>query len=72
MLGHEYQACTPSTNRHAAFVQMYAFKSVSKANPLKFGTHPDQAIRTAAIENVDRQVTTHTLVNLAAPSCRDM
>jgi len=41
-------------NRHAGFVQTYEFKSVSKANSLKFGIHPDQATRTAAIKNVDR------------------
>ena len=59
MRGHPYQACTPSINRHAGFVQTYEFKSVSKADSLKFGTHPDQATRTAAIEIVDRQVTTN-------------
>ena len=37
-------------NRHAGFVQIYEFKSVSKADALKFGAHPDQATRTAAIE----------------------
>ena len=54
MRGHLYQACTPSINRHAGFAQTYEFKSVSKADSLKFGTHPDQATRTAAIENVDQ------------------
>ena len=54
MRGHPYQACTTSINRHAGFVQTYEFKSVSQADSLKFGTHPDQATRTAAIENVDR------------------
>src|SRR5438132_1037943 len=47
-------ACTPSMNRHAGFVQTYEFKSVSKADSLKFGIHPDQATRTAAIGNIDR------------------
>jgi hypothetical protein len=61
MREHAYQACTASINRHAGFVQIYKFKSVSKADALKFGTHPDQATRTAAIENVDRQVTTEAV-----------
>src|SRR5450759_3513334 len=54
MREHPYQACTPSINRHAGFVQRYEFKSVSKADASKFGTHPDQATRTADIEHVDR------------------
>jgi hypothetical protein len=48
MRGHPYLACTPATNRHAGFVQIYEFKSVGKSDALKFGTHPDQATRMAA------------------------
>jgi len=65
MRGHPYQACPPSINRHAGVVQVYEFNSVSKADALQFDTHPDQATRKAAVENVDRQVTTH----LAGESC---
>ena len=48
MRGHLYQACTPFINRHAGFVQIYELKSVSKADALKFGTHPDRRVRQGA------------------------
>jgi len=59
MRGHSHQACTPSRSCHTRFVQIYALKSVREVDALKFGTYLDQAIRTAAIGNVGRQVTTH-------------
>jgi hypothetical protein len=45
MLGHPYQACTQSINRHAGFVQICEFKSISKAvhSGVAERHHPPQA-----------------------------
>ena len=64
MRGHSNQACTPSRSCHARFVQIYAFKSVREVDALKFGTHLDQATRTAANkvnQSVDEKTATDFL-----------
>ena len=58
MRGLPYQACIPSIYYPAGFAQECEFKSFGKTDALKFGTRPGQDARTAAVENLDRQVTT--------------